>query len=695
MRGLNGFLDSIYDSRSRFYIETQNLCDQVEARHFVHQAQNEFLEENRLECDKASVTSTKEFATFDGTLRSLAIADLNVLNLVEAARTVEEQPASQKPEVLPNTAAEGLQLLATLAEEGRSAVANLPISSPASKPTRTDHVNVLATASFTTPYGFITGMSTTVKDGTVDSKQADSRQSLVKHAIKEPVFRYPEAATMSDVPNRPSCNRITDILNKDQESSTLPRFASKSPATTRESNTNTILNHGYLATQLTPEFNSEHWAAQAQIPSIAVDAARTDNGYAASVPILPRLGDNVGMKEASRAETSEKPAKIPSGFWSKLSSKSSQNSNARKASVERAGFGLSRFRRLTSRDPSPDKSSEASSNVAPASLTGSNKPQTESPAPRVDNATVSHHLRRVSGSIITPYAATGSRPPVHPIYDSHRRPWNPEQRYAPATDAARRATIAVPQQYAIHAASPPAYSPLAAQFPQPHIHTYQVPPPRTAPAPFSAQAATPQPPLQFSQPLVTTPQAYGFQSYASPYISAHASHPNGYAQPLSAFWPATRSPQFLNVPPVTAVNLQPYMPATAAAAASGLDPRFPPYNSYPVSQPQFATPPYSAPAQYNGPQYGGQPILPANMIPQHGGPTILPASMAPQNSQYSGLPYGQQPHPPPAFSQQQAQIAGPLPNGQPYGHHAGGPRRRHRNFSGHPHKEFRPYNGPR
>lgn len=186
---------------------------------------------------------------------------------------------------------------------------------------------------------------------------------------------------------------------------------------------------------------------------------------------------------------------------------------------------------------------------------------------------------------------------------------------------------------------------------------------------FSAQAATLQPPLQFSQPPVIAPQAYGLQTHAFPSNNAHVHQPNGYVQPLSVFWPAPQPNQqlaaaflFPSTHQMVAVDLQrglhaeqTRIPRTAAAAPQSQH-AHPWFQPHPAPQPHVAIPPYPAPAQHTGLRFGGRSALAASMTPQHR-PSFPLGRILPRYSLFSQVPYDHQP--------QQAQGAGPRPNNQP------------------------------
>ena len=122
MNNPTGRLDKRYDSRSRFFLETERIAKEHEIRTRLHTEQQEALAGG----DSDSEPKLPEpgvlpdtFATIDTDRRDRALGLLNVQTLVRATAAVEEEANKPKPmpvEIIQNSAATGLQALAAAME---------------------------------------------------------------------------------------------------------------------------------------------------------------------------------------------------------------------------------------------------------------------------------------------------------------------------------------------------------------------------------------------------------------------------------------------------------------------------------------------------------------------------------------------------------------------------------------------------
>jgi hypothetical protein len=117
-----GRLDKRYDSRSRFFIETERLSMEHEIRLRLQREQQEALTESDSDIEpKLPVPGVlpPTFAAIDTDRRDQAVAILNVETLVRATEAVEEEANKPEPSpipVIPNSDAFGLQTLVAATE---------------------------------------------------------------------------------------------------------------------------------------------------------------------------------------------------------------------------------------------------------------------------------------------------------------------------------------------------------------------------------------------------------------------------------------------------------------------------------------------------------------------------------------------------------------------------------------------------
>jgi hypothetical protein len=133
-------LDKCYDSRSRFFIETERLARESETRIRLQKEQQEALAEGDSDSEprlpEAGALPTS-FAGIDFDRRDHAMGILNVDALLRATEFVEEEankPESAPPEIIANSAAFGLQMLAEATEVQQQAPANPHIADEAGEP---------------------------------------------------------------------------------------------------------------------------------------------------------------------------------------------------------------------------------------------------------------------------------------------------------------------------------------------------------------------------------------------------------------------------------------------------------------------------------------------------------------------------------------------------------------------------------
>jgi len=107
-------LGSKFASRSRAYVETERLLDEEVRKHRFKQGLRAFIAQDE-DADNSIDTSVTKFASFTGPDRTEAVAHWNIKSLIDAAHNLENQPVlPEAPEIKPDGQADALLLLASL-----------------------------------------------------------------------------------------------------------------------------------------------------------------------------------------------------------------------------------------------------------------------------------------------------------------------------------------------------------------------------------------------------------------------------------------------------------------------------------------------------------------------------------------------------------------------------------------------------
>ncbi|KAF2811839.1 uncharacterized protein BDZ99DRAFT_519083 [Mytilinidion resinicola] len=793
---LTGLLPAKSESRSRVYIETEEMWKQAEVRFNLDKARKAFVSQNE-DADDAIENLPGGFAAYaglSGNDRELATASYNVDTLADAAMQLEQTAADQaEAEVNPIEEATALLLLADLS-------AQLP-PAPGTPPNRNEPLKPAAAAPMTTParkiiippaspFGPPSATSTAMSLETAESSPvmqpeqlpSSSRPTLFADVNGTPIPTVSQEAARDDAPAK-SSNKITDLLNDDAEVSRSGLRGRMKPAAwtyVGVPTSNLVINGTYQVPTQTQAIDSH--------PAQLNGSLR--GGDDRNVEPIPeqRYPQNPERKPAPYEPIRPREKSPPHGFWS--NDTMSRRRNSRHLSPDRTP--LTRIRQMldSSRQQAPDRRAErgdnestsqrplSSSNTArPRDDFWSNFPRAESElrVKRSDSETASENSNSRRGSSdrthmrppptrsesMTQPAATqpsnvdngSAKPPIHWRFAHYNSPEPDKKAERAGSDSAsqtvRRGSLdkthmgpppsrlSIPHERTASGSRLPssghnsAPSPSTGQFsfsqspvdqqghPGPHTrpnsteqHGYRPPwedgrrasapqqhpppispygpPPQGYPPDYNGQARAPPqsgPPLP---PFVQTAQAPPPYNYRFAHYDSQGPPQNQYPTPVSGSY-GPPPPQ----PPTHQSPYPPQQPPQHNPAYSGppsfsmYQPHQPPqpYQSQPPPHHQQAPPPHQSPyppLKYAGSQYGGQPILPANMDPRNS------QSTPPQ-------PYGQPPHLP-AFSQQPPHkpqfehTTGPGPqHGQPQEYQ---PKRRPRNYVGIAGSEFRTYTGP-
>lgn len=646
-----GYLPEKFDSRSRWFIQTQELWQQSENNIAFRQQWRAFLEMNKDDFNRGALENVEDFAVFDTSHREYATAIWNVNELAEAANVAQEE-LSRAGRMVPNVEATALQALAALAESAPPAVrVSLPVSlpvraSPAPVATpRLTKAKIQATPGSvgSTPMRFASSSSSPVKGEDPTARRKISSIEEVQQASGNDLTVNGIAGT-ADVPLsvKPTSNRIMDLLNKDPEQadhtekSTAPRRPTDTP--------------------------SHKAASEVQRPEVNVTPLDTQQ-HTADVP-------NQTTNGAPHAED-RRVEKSTSGFWSTVNLASHRGPRRPPSPDKNPIAKLRQLSQALFSRKTPEKSEDnrARSPVR-RDPNGERAHMKPPPPPPVHIPSGSHHERHHSGTLSAvlpmtrqdqnPYSANAGRQRS----ESHGEPRRP------TWDSFRRASIAVPQQY-----EPPRGSPQGTIYPPAASYgiTGRLPPAYSVP--YSGPTLAPQPPG--GPPLAPAPAppppGYHYQGPHPPQSY------DAYGRPIAPYPPQAQpapypAPQQQLNPYLAAVPHQPVPPPPQQNYP--LQPPFhpaygPPQPAYqqpgpaPQPQPQPAPPqpsqqpyhqqpppppqPYhhqQQPSPYSGPQYGGQRILPAGYSdPRH--PPLIAAAPP-----YQGGGHG------PAFSQQQQHQQG-------------------------------------
>ncbi|OCK85300.1 hypothetical protein K432DRAFT_52158 [Lepidopterella palustris CBS 459.81] len=714
---LTGPLPAIYDSRSRAYIETEKMWKDAERRHTLEKERKTFLEQNP-DFDDAVENLPGGFAAFTGPDREYATASYNVGTLIEAAEEVERAAAEKtEAKTIPNSEATALQMLASLSAEvlvpetpTTKEYQKQPAASTDVTPSRKP-----GDAPPTSPYGPPSATSTAMSLETANSSPA--KPSEMASIVAQPTKLLDTNGTLvppkteavkTEAPSKSYTNKIIDLLNNDHDDPG-PRMRGMRPSAltydtaydTKTSDNASI--HSNVDPSKHPSLNgssrasyTDHQVPEERYPhppdhTTAPVSAETVRPQEKSTPTNhfwsnKTLTRQKGSKDISPDDKTLTRAKQFLGVQSSRDETSQEKTPLLEKSVLSEKDVISentpllnntpflRIKQMMNRQATPDRTAEraTSENTSDSSNARQGSTDKVHMGPPPSRITIPHERsasdsHRLSGnqSAVSSTAGTFklSQSP-HDRPPQHGRPNSLDHGYRPPWEDGRRASA--PQQH------PPPVSPYGPP-PQgyaPDFNGQARPPPQSGPQlpPFiQTQQAPPPPPLSYRW-------AHYDNQGASRQYSAPSPVSGNYNRPPPQQGPSTHQSPYPPQPPQKPP--QHNSPYSGPPSYNTYPPPQQGYQPQPSLQQQQPTEPQYPPLKYAGSQYGGQPILPANMDPR--------------NSQQA--PYGQPTHPP-AFSQhpplkpQYEHTTAPSPQHDQ-------PKRKYRGYMGIAGSEFRSYNGP-
>ena len=621
-------IGSKFASRSRAYVEADKELEHESIRKRFSQARAAFVEKDE-EADDSIEEVAGGFARFDGPDRTEAIAHYNINSLADAAFEVERTPSPlpepPKPEVIPNEHADLLMMLADVSShQPRCSIVQKPplyYPHPQQQPpppprTKTPVVKQEDTKE-KSPKFAPSAIPPAVSSQVARSSPAESAQpgaDVTREAARpEPAENAP--AKELEVPPkstpRLSTHRIMDILNDDREVP-VSRTREQQPPVQEKSTASTHR-------RTTSRSDALRVDAMVNKEEPPIDQALMD---ALSGPARPP--SNPPSSPPSNAQPWPRTSGIPS-------TRESEESLRRRDPLQKIRDLLDKKAREHGREPS-ERSSYGRPPVFP------NRPTGQPPSGQERGEVAGYDPTRPATGLYDSLPG-GSYP-----YPSRREPHEQTTQH---WDHDRRASGSQAPQHS--AASP--YQSHAAQS---HYSEHS----RSGPTPPTHQSPYAPPPGSLSlppKPPGPPPINYRFAHYDP------APAPRPYPPQSPSFPPSSHPPQSTSQPQYP----NPY--GNAPAYQGGY---IPPPGSFQAPPPPPSSVPSYQPLKSH--QYGGQPILPANMAPpppqQHNGPPppTLPfigqgapppppahASSQPQGSQQAYSPT--HPHPPALQYEQQAQ----------------------------------------
>ncbi|KAL1601425.1 hypothetical protein SLS60_006338 [Paraconiothyrium brasiliense] len=669
---------SKFASRSRAYVESERLLDDELRRALFGGSLRHFITEDEDADDSILETPTPVgFATFTGPDRAEAIAHQNIKDLIDAANDIENTPiAPPAPTVIPNDQADALFMLASLsADQPRNTVSQpdrkASIAADGRQVPSTDlrqttsplKQNSGPFAAFLNPI--------TKKSENVAAPQKPTGMMEYPRPVREQI------APTKETPAR-STHRIMDMLNNDTDMPpAAPRFP---PAASVEQTPSNVTSHRISASQgATPSRNGPFGLSSIMHQHDVQPERATTTAYREPMP--PREAYSSPAPARAYPEPASKtPSFIRPMTLEELKRKDPlhmlremlnfkskpEGKNVTSQRTETSIFAPRERAQMTappllSQPFSPSSIAEKADNLKETRRTSnaynaspSTAPLSYQQSPSAAPAYLprqgsqdpgSSHWerdRRRSGSQVhqpppsQPFAASPQQGKAVP---PHQSPFSAPSALGPALPQLPSISQTLPSKPSGGQPSAPINFRFAHYDPAPPRPAYQPPQPPQSSYPTSSQAPPPaQPPSQY------TP------SYSGP------PHQGGY------------------VPPPGSFQAPPPPPATTTNASTP----YPPLKIH---------------------QYGGQPILPANMAPP-----------PPSHSQPPGMAFIGQAAPPPAYSPPQHHAA-PQPNSsydanaprqnEPSSERPAEPgsgpvrqsRRPYRSYHA-PGSQFRPYNGP-
>ncbi|KAJ4347852.1 uncharacterized protein N0V89_009222 [Didymosphaeria variabile] len=671
---------SKFASRSRAYVESEHLLDDELRRALFGGSLRHFITEDEDADDSILETPTPVgFATFTGPDRAEAIAHQNIKDLIDAANDIENTALGPPaPTVIPNEQADALFVLASLsADAARNTVEGKglqPARSKASIPADSRQAPSMEIGQTTSPLkqptgpfaAFLNPMSK--KSENVVAQQKPAGMMEYPRPVKEQI------APTKETPSR-STHRVMDMLNNDTD--IAPATSRFPPAASVEQTPSDVTSHRISASQgatpsrsglfgLSSIMHQHDVQPERSTPAAYRESMSTREAYSspASARAYPEPSSKTPsfIRPMSLEELKRKdPLHMLREMLNFKSKPDGKNVTSQRA--ETSVFAPRERTQMTappllSQPFTPSGPAEKADNTREtrrASNTYNASPSTAPPSYQQSPNAAPAYLprrgsqdpgsshwerdRRLSGS-------QAQQPPPQPFAASprqsntvppHQSPFSAPSAPGPALPQLPSISQTIPSKPSGGQPSAPINFRFAHYDPAPPRPAYQPPQPPPQPSyPTTSQAPPPAPP-----PSHYTP------SYSGP------SHQGGY------------------VPPPGSFQAPPPPPATATNASTP----YPPLKIH---------------------QYGGQPILPANMAPP---PHSQPPSMAfigqAPPSAYSPPQHHAAPQPNSSYDANAPRQNEPSSERPP--EPGSGPvrqsRRPYRSYHA-PGSQFRPYNGP-
>ncbi|KAF2203284.1 hypothetical protein GQ43DRAFT_470097 [Delitschia confertaspora ATCC 74209] len=667
-----------YESRSRAYIETDRMWDLCEKRRKLDYMRSVFMQENE-EFDDAVDNLPGGFASYIGPDREPAMAAYNINTLADAAKEVETAPVlSEPPKVIRNEEATALYILASLSSE-KPPEAAAKTKTPQNLPQSTPQVRAITPAQNLEPHRQPSPSAGPPSGSTAMSLET-ARSSPVKppnpveespaHAESNGAQEKEPITVKEEAPVKVSGNKIQDLLNNDQD---MPSPRRREPRTSGFSEQVVSSSPMLWEKEAPNQVGQKAPQTIASSPRLLASAIQRDQKVQQSPmgmkSILHSEDQPLSRKPVTPSTEPARPALSPNShdqFWSskRLKEKTPDGHLPKRNPLARIKHMLdvkqgknpsegasNKPAHIRSDSQSSRRDSFDRTDMGPpglinqrersASITESRRPSLGQP-PAASPSTVPVQSNIPVWSNTPRYAHRASQqhaplPQMHPHWENDRRMSGPQQRpQTPSGGYQPHQPQPYPQEY--HQGGPP----------QPHQQQL----------PAYGQPLPPKP----NQP---TPQNYRFAHYEP------AQQQRGPPQPPPQQYIAVAHPQ--GPPP----------PPPGSQVVYGAPPPHPHQSPYPgapgPSGPplQFA-PPYSGPPTYGHPAYnappppyqvyqpppqgyGAPPPPPQGYAPlkvhQYGGTPILPANIQPHPSQ-APIPqppppgaYAQGPPPPPVYGQ--------------------------------------------
>lgn len=674
-----GKLPAEYDSRSRYFMETEGLWTDCERRQLLQEEQERFLEENAQEFEHPAMAVAGGFASFDGPPRHYTRAHSYLQLMSDAAEELDRQAKASekakedKAKILPNEEAWRLQILADLSStqpilvHGTRKRAKTIAKQPAAIVTTPTRPTFFSSGN-EPPSAASTAMSLESESSATSPRKLPGSRSLFENemARPQPVMEKPSAPSLQE---RDQERPIIHAMKEEGQSEPHP-FLQQVYEERRPTIAEPPKSSGQVPPPLTIGDALELGLIHEGVPDLH-DAIVAHNRRA---PADEQI--EVPVKSQNERRTSA-PQPVDTRDEVQDRFKRRREASPQRNPLDRIRQNLAFVRRQT--PEIPERRQERWSAL---------DEQRNMPPPLHPMHSHAHDGRHEISRPFSPHT------PRYPGDHGHSRTSSSTEGRRYPWEEQRRASTGLPH---------PSYDSPSAHHPTPafEYRPSAVPPPphnygeRRAPIPPPPQThyiAGPSgpPPFAYLGPQGPSPRpAQEVRSqHGPPHPSSAGHHPGQYGPP-----PPPQSPYVSIVPhgaPHTSAPPYPGPPPPLHQPYQG-HPQYPqpvPPPPYPGPNISHAPPPSTAhpddrsmhgvppPPQYAGSQYGGQPILPASMDPR---------------SQYSSSSHGGLPSHLPAFSQQQAHHRGSLPQ-----HHSSGPpRRRHKSYGGVANSEFRRYTGPK